>query len=291
MKPRLFIASSKEGVELAKAIQVNLRGHADCTTWEQATFELSAYPLESLSKAVMKNDFAVLVVTPDDQTIKRGQVSITARDNVVFEAGLFMGRYGRDRAFLVAPEKMPDLHLPSDLFGLTLALYDYERTKQDDDRCAALGPACTQIETAIRSHYTANRELHFTVSHKRQTGAMFPSKVWIEITNFSEADVVLKANYFRYSQIGFRSPVAVPAGNPDREEFSYKFRHPNDEIHTYDNYLLKAGQKVDTFVGADPKIEDSFIRQAIENKQIGKLSMTCYWVGSDLTVRNHEAKI
>lgn len=291
MRPRIFIASSKEGLRIAKAIQQNLNGSAHCTVWEQGSFLLSTYPLESLINEVMRNDFGVFVVTPDDGRISQGTHTITARDNVVFEAGLFFGRYGRDRAFLVAPRDRPDLHLPSDLFGMTLAVYDHNMTKHSRNLRAALGTACTDIETAIQSSATANRELQFTATHRRSSGGNFPSKIWIEITNHADSDVVLRANYFKYLHADFRSPVAIPVGNPDREEFAFKFRHPNEMLHVYDHYILQYGHTVDTYVGADPKIDDDVIKQAIKDKQIGTLVLTCFWMGVDLTVRNHEVTI
>jgi CRP/FNR family transcriptional regulator, cyclic AMP receptor protein len=56
----------------------------------------------------------VLVVTRDDTLQIRDIVYQVPRDNVVFEAGLFMGRLGRRRVFVVAPMQ-EKAHLPSDL--------------------------------------------------------------------------------------------------------------------------------------------------------------------------------
>jgi predicted nucleotide-binding protein len=39
--------------------------------------------------------FAVLVLTPDDLALKRAAVDQIARDNVLFEQGLFMGALSR----------------------------------------------------------------------------------------------------------------------------------------------------------------------------------------------------
>ena len=70
------------------------------------------------------------------------------RDNVLFELGLFMGRLGRSRTFVVRP-RHGDVKLPSDLAGVTAALYDWPRS--DNDKRAAVGPACDELRRAIRS--------------------------------------------------------------------------------------------------------------------------------------------
>src|SRR4029453_17942183 len=73
----------------------------------------------------------------------------TARDNVVFELGLFTGRLGRDRAFILMP-KNSDFHLPTDLLGVSTATF--QPPSRPDRLEAALGPACHDIRLAIRKH-------------------------------------------------------------------------------------------------------------------------------------------
>ena len=96
-KPRLFIASSTEGLPIAEAIQVGLDDAAECTIWTQGAFNLSETVAESIVKAPVKYDFAVLVFTPDDVVEKRGERRSAPRDNLLFELGLFTGALGRAR--------------------------------------------------------------------------------------------------------------------------------------------------------------------------------------------------
>lgn len=147
MKPRIFIGSSVEGLSVAYAIQQNLTHDAEATVWDQGVFDLSKTTIESLIKVVDESDFGVFVFSPDDVTRMRGADLNSIRDNVIFEYGLFTGRLGRDRVFFVKPEGY-DLHLPTDLLGITPGIYN---PKREDGRLqAATGPACNQIREAMK---------------------------------------------------------------------------------------------------------------------------------------------
>lgn len=146
--PRLFVGSSSEGLTIAYAIQENLDRDAEVTVWPQAVFELSAGTLESLLTHLDTTDFGVFVFTPDDVVRLRGTEYDAARDNVVFELGLFIGRLGRQRSFIVLPRGEGDLRIPSDLAGLSPATYEANRS--DGNLQAALGAACNQIRRAVR---------------------------------------------------------------------------------------------------------------------------------------------
>ena len=87
----------------------------------------------------------MLVLTPYDVVEPRGERSDSPRDNVLFELGLFMGRLGRFRTFIVA-DRTTRLKLPSDLAGFTTA----DLVERPDNPRAAVSPACTQITAAMR---------------------------------------------------------------------------------------------------------------------------------------------
>jgi predicted nucleotide-binding protein len=136
-KPRIFVASSTEGLTVAEALQVGLEYEAEVTVWSQGVFGLASGTLETLVATAKAFDFAILVLTPDDMVVKRGEEKPAARDNVLFELGLFMGALGRHRTFIVHP-RVGEMHLPSDLAGI------------DGDLQAAVGPVCTKIKRAVR---------------------------------------------------------------------------------------------------------------------------------------------
>jgi hypothetical protein len=93
----------------------------------------------------------VLLLTPDDVTISRTIERLSPRDNLVFELGLFFGRLGRDRCFLIQRSDL-DLKLPSDLLGIEPAQFS---TGPGQGLDADLESACARIARAIRTAVTA----------------------------------------------------------------------------------------------------------------------------------------
>jgi hypothetical protein len=104
--------------------------------------------MASLIDQLDETDFAVFLLAPDDVTKMRDRSVSTVRDNVVFELGLFAGRLGPERCYMITPRGDEDLHLPTDLVGLTPASYDPDR--QDGNMVAALGPACNRIRKSMK---------------------------------------------------------------------------------------------------------------------------------------------
>ncbi|MGH9832565.1 MAG: TIR domain-containing protein, partial [Blastocatellia bacterium] len=72
--------------------------------------------------------------------IKRGESIPVARDNVLFELGLFLGALGRERTFIVCEKSVV---LPTDLAGITPATYEIT---EPASLVSDLGPVCTKLE-------------------------------------------------------------------------------------------------------------------------------------------------
>jgi predicted nucleotide-binding protein len=62
-KPTVFVGSSSEGVEIARAIQFQLKDDAHVSIWNEGVFGLSKGTLESLVRNSASFDFAILVLT------------------------------------------------------------------------------------------------------------------------------------------------------------------------------------------------------------------------------------
>jgi|GEM_PF-893847 len=151
-RPVIFIGSSKEGLTIANALQVNLDRQAEVIVWSQGVFGLSNGTLESLEDQTGKSDFAIMVLTPDDLILSRENETYSPRDNVVFELGLFMGTLGHKRTFIVY-DRTANIKLPSDLAGLTSATFQPPSVGNFE---SALGAASATIRSSVQS--LGNRE-------------------------------------------------------------------------------------------------------------------------------------
>jgi predicted nucleotide-binding protein len=136
-KIHMFIGSSSE--QLKRADSMNRFFNAkkmQCLPWN-TLFNPGSITIDKLLETIEKADFAVLIISKDDVTESRGKKAQSPRDNVLLELGLFMGRLGRERTFLVHEE---DAKIPSDLLGLT-------RISFSDNR--SFRHACKPIEQQI----------------------------------------------------------------------------------------------------------------------------------------------
>lgn len=153
--PRVFIGSSSESLEAAQAVRSLLANDAHVTLWNEGFFQQCHSFLETLTKSLDSFDFAILIATPDDLVTTRGASLLGPRDNILFELGLFMGRLGRDRTWLIHP-RGAQLKLPSDLLGVVMTASDWPTADGDSSRLSlkqymsALGPACDHIRDALR---------------------------------------------------------------------------------------------------------------------------------------------
>src|SRR6186997_1972062 len=91
--PKVFVGCSSEAYRVAQAIQTNLdsRNVAFLKIWSQDIFEPSHYTEQDLIKSAPTFDFAVFILSPDDDVTSRGEEQKAPRDNVIYELGLFMG--------------------------------------------------------------------------------------------------------------------------------------------------------------------------------------------------------
>lgn len=146
--PRLFIGSSAEGLNIAYGVQENLEFDAETTVWKQGIFKPTRQTLADIVTVMQRTDFAAFIFNADDMLTMRGKEFHATRDNVIFELGLFIGCLGADRCFFIQPRGFENLHLPSDLLGLTALTFNPGRS--DDNVVAALGTACNQIRRTMR---------------------------------------------------------------------------------------------------------------------------------------------
>lgn len=146
-KPELFVGSSGEAALLANTVVQLLRHQFRVTPWTAGVFEPSSHPLADLVRQLEKSAYGVFIFAKDDQVQSRGKKYEAARDNVLFELGLFMGRLSPENCFILVPKDRKKLKIPSDLEGFTLVPYEDDRVAENAQ--AAFAGACADITTAI----------------------------------------------------------------------------------------------------------------------------------------------
>lgn len=93
-KPTLFVGSSSEGLEFARAVNALLDEDAEVTLWKEGFFDLGSTFIDSLIKALPRFDFAALMLTADDLLTSREVTTLSPRDNVLFRTRLVHGPLG-----------------------------------------------------------------------------------------------------------------------------------------------------------------------------------------------------
>jgi hypothetical protein len=165
-EPKVFVASSSEAERLAQAVQQNLK-EAEVTVWTQDAFRIGHTIIDELNRNLQKSDFGVFIFSPHDVVVIREREQKAVRDNVVLELGMFIGRLGKERSFIIQPKSV-NMRLPTDLLGVITAQYDPDRAEREPS--AALGSACTQISDAVkRQHNSKGKHLSDLVTDALET--------------------------------------------------------------------------------------------------------------------------
>lgn len=122
MKPSLFIGSSSEAVKKGIMDMFIEQLHDFCqpNAWN-VVFKINDVTIDALIRESKKSDFALFIFAKDDDIESRGKLSKITRDNVILEAGIFIGELGRERVFLLMEK---EVKMPTDLLGITLGEFD-----------------------------------------------------------------------------------------------------------------------------------------------------------------------
>ena len=146
-KPRIFIGSATESLNVASAIKNALGNAYTVTLWNKDNFFAAQVAIESLESAILRYDFAVFICTGDDQCVssRSNQPEPIPRDNVIFEAGLFMGRLSHSRVFILREK---GVRLPSDLGSINYI--PFVRGTQVKKPVLKITEVCKRITDAIK---------------------------------------------------------------------------------------------------------------------------------------------
>ena len=150
-KPRLFIgsSSSQPALKVARAVQAELEFECEPKIWTQNVFTPTRSTLGQLEEELESSDAGVFIFMPEDTLQKDEESDLAVRDNVIFELGMWIGRLGSKSSFFLLPRGI-NVHIPSDLLGITPLNYDAERS--DNNIQAAVGPACEKVRNQIEKN-------------------------------------------------------------------------------------------------------------------------------------------
>lgn len=115
-RPSVFIGSSWESISIAEKVQSYFEKNIfEVDVWHQGIFALTethggkARNAEQLKNFTDIYDFAIFLFSPDDKILSQFRMdesgkykeALAVRHNVVFEFGLFLGRIGAKRTFIL----------------------------------------------------------------------------------------------------------------------------------------------------------------------------------------------
>jgi hypothetical protein len=148
----IFIVSSTEALPIARAVKQYFRQESDVDIWNENIFKINRNYLETLLNRAGYYDYCIAIFAADDAArIRKKAVKVT-RDNVIFEFGLFLGRLGPNRTFLIVDE---EVELFSDWAGIEAVKY-----RPGGNLVAGVRRACERIREEIG---VAENLPHFTM--------------------------------------------------------------------------------------------------------------------------------
>jgi len=266
-KPLLFIGSSTESINLANAIDENLKNKIQCEIWTD-TFPLSHNTVDSLLTELHKCDFAAFILSPDDTAVIRKIDYTTARDNLFYEAGLATGIFGKDRCFLVIAKDDPNFRIPSDLMGITLATY--EKALAESDPKIALEEVCKSINQAIDQSLWKNVKIETTFNHKRENdpNIYYKSKLFFYVTNEEKHSLTIELGRIQLNNITI-DPVHKVYGNKKYYQPSFFIEQiDKKEIWNY-TFTFSSRETKYGWIPIDPKYSDAEIKDLLNKDQVG----------------------
>jgi len=147
-KASILVLSSTESYQYAESVRDNLSNDFQITLWREGLFnENNQLPLNTFLKKLLYFDAAIIILGNDDVRLDTATNETTSipRDNVVFELGATMARYGRSKTFMLTPKSI-SIKMPSYFNGLSTLTYEQ---RNDGNTTAATGQACTKIKQQL----------------------------------------------------------------------------------------------------------------------------------------------
>lgn len=293
MKPRIFIGSSVEGKGPAEALQIAFKHDARATVWHQA-FGLGGMTIDTLLERFGNSDFAVFIFSPDDMARMRESDHLVARDNVVFEAGMFMGMHGRDRTFIVVPQGVDRIHIPTDLLGYTTATYDTAWAR--DEPKSAMGATASEVLQAIATSSWTKQNIRAKTQVTYDAKAFWPLKLWLSISNETGSRVRVRSRKFAFDKKFAHATNRSPLSGDHKPAFKVGVDNNQKDIWSEECWI-DPRQTVSAFIAFDPdKLGDpqttmKELTAAAATHKVGVWSYRCLWDDDRPVTRDYELAV
>lgn len=147
--PRVILFSASEAKGLLDHVYALLGGAPLVQRWTEDVFEPGDFTLERLLIRCGEVDFAVIILTPDDEVTTRGETKRVPRGNLLVEAGMFLAALGRHRVFLLYDEGA-NMALPTDWLGLVKQPWHVVGESSNPDDFSYIEEPVSKIRQAIK---------------------------------------------------------------------------------------------------------------------------------------------
>lgn len=121
---KIFVGSSSKHLDAARKVAEIIEENMHQPQLWRNCFVAPDNTFEKLIQVCGSVDAAIFILAPDDQLLSEEDHQSITRDNVLFEAGLFLGKLGNPYVSLC---RFPETKIPSDFHGITLINYENNR--------------------------------------------------------------------------------------------------------------------------------------------------------------------
>lgn len=207
----IFIGSTSG---ISEVIAHAIKSHFDeerfnVDVWDEDVFEPGKSNLQNLKKFTAIYDFAIMVFVNDYVVFHQEKIYDSIPPNIIFEYGLFLGRMGASRSFIIAEKGVKELidKSFSGLKGITIGKafeMDAEKSKEE-----SVKPAAEYVKREILENYQFNASVSFLPSAALAIGYFnnFLSQVSQIVYDLSNDDQgVLHLSYGRKKESSFKTP-------------------------------------------------------------------------------------
>ncbi|APW61874.1 TIR domain-containing protein [Paludisphaera borealis] len=164
-RSRVFIGSSSEYLHVAEVAQHLIDATATAEVWNVSPeFKQTQSTLDGLLSAIERYDYAFFILSLDDRLTIRARKTVSVRDNVLFEFGLFLGQLGADRvaAIMQTPTADVEARIPADLEGITITRF--RDSKNPDDLRSSIASALKPFLDVVRRLGRRKRKINLIKS-------------------------------------------------------------------------------------------------------------------------------